>query len=99
MDVSSPPDLGRFAIGFDERDRARLQELWDEVITSQRWSEGPLTERFEAAWSSWHGLAAVAFSGWASAALSALEHAAVRGRTVLCPSNTFMATPLAAVHA
>ena len=47
----TPPDLGRFAIGFDERDRARLHELWDEVITSQRWSEGPLTERFEAAWS------------------------------------------------
>ena len=51
-----PPDLGRFAIGFDERDRARLHELWDEVITSQRWSEGPLTERFEAAWAAWNGL-------------------------------------------
>jgi perosamine synthetase len=99
MDVSSPPDLGRFAIGFDERDRARLHELWDEVITSQRWSEGPLTERFEAAWSAWNGLGAVATSGWTGAAMAALEFAGVRDETVLCPSNTFMATPLAAVHA
>jgi perosamine synthetase len=95
----SAPDLSRFAIGFDERDRARLHGLWDEVIDSQRWSEGPLTERFEAAWAAWNGLDAVAFSGWTGAALAALEFAGVRGETVLCPSNTFMATPLAALYA
>src|SRR3954467_3443357 len=92
-------DLGRFAIGFDERDRGRLHALWDEVIDSGRWSDGPLTERFEAAWSQWNGLDSVAFSGWTGAALAALEFAGVRGETVLCPSNTFMATPLAALHA
>ena len=96
---ATPDELGRFAIGFDERDRPRLHQLWDEVITSQRWSEGPLTERFESAWSTWNGLDSVAFSGWTGAALAALEFAGVRGSTVLCPSNTFMATPLAAVHA
>jgi dTDP-4-amino-4,6-dideoxygalactose transaminase len=99
MEAVTPPDLGRFAIGFDPRDRARLHELWDEVIDSQRWSEGPLTERFEAAWAAWNGLGSVAFSGWTGAALAALEFAGVRGETVLCPSNTFMATPLAAMHA
>ena len=99
MEASTAPDLGRFAIGFDERDRARLHGLWDEVIDSQRWSEGPLTERFEHAWAEWNGTGAVAFSGWTGAALTALEFAGVRGETVLCPSNTFMATPLAAVHA
>jgi perosamine synthetase len=99
MEAAAVPDLGRFAIGFDERDRARLHDLWDEVITSQRWSEGPMTERFEAAWSAWNGIGAVAFSGWTGAALAALEFAGVRGETVLCPSNTFMATPLAALHA
>ena len=99
MEAMTPPDLGRFAIGFDPRDRARLHELWDEVITSQRWSEGPLTERFEAAWSAWNGLGAVATSGWTGAAMAALEFAGVRGETVLCPSNTFMATPLAAIAA
>jgi perosamine synthetase len=99
MEALSRPDLGRFAIGFDPRDRERLHALWDAVIDSQRWSEGPLTERFEAAWAAWNGLDAVAFSGWTGAALAALEYAGVRGATVLCPSNTFMATPLAALHA
>ena len=91
--------IDRFAIGFDERDRQRLHALWDETIDSQRWSEGPLTERFEALWSDWNGAGAVAFGGWTGAALCALEYAGVRGETVLVPSNTFMATPLAAVHA
>jgi dTDP-4-amino-4,6-dideoxygalactose transaminase len=95
----SPPDLGRFAIGFDARDRARVHALWDEVFESQRWTEGPLTERFEAAWSAWNGPPAVAFNGWAGAALAALSYCGVQGETVLCPSNTFMATPLAALHA
>ena len=93
------PELDRFAIGFDERDRARLHELWDEVITSQRWSEGRMTAEFERAWSAWNGLDAVAFSGWTGAALAALQFAGVAGETVLVPSNTFMATPLAALHA
>jgi perosamine synthetase len=86
---------GLFAIGFDPRDRERLHRLWDEVIDSQRWSEGPMVERFETAWEAWNGLPAVATSGWAGGALAALEHAGVRGETVLCPSNTFAATVLA----
>jgi dTDP-4-amino-4,6-dideoxygalactose transaminase len=98
MEAAAGPALDRFAIGFDERDRSRLHALWDEVITSQRWTQGPLTDAFEAAWSAWNGLGAVAFSGWTGAALAVLEWAGVRGETVLCPSNTFMATPLAALH-
>jgi dTDP-4-amino-4,6-dideoxygalactose transaminase len=92
-------DFATFRIGFDERDRPRLHELWDEVMDSQRWSEGPMAERFEQAWSAWNDLPAVAFGGWTGAALAALEFAGVRGGTVLCPSNTFMATPLAALAA
>ena len=37
----------------------------------------------------------VATSSWTGAALAALEFFELRGQTVLCPSNTFMATPLA----
>jgi dTDP-4-amino-4,6-dideoxygalactose transaminase len=92
-------DLARFAIGFDPRDRARVHALWDRVFDSERWSEGALTQEFEAAWGAWNGLDAVAFNGWTGAALAALEWARVRGETVLCPSNTFMATPLAALAA
>jgi dTDP-4-amino-4,6-dideoxygalactose transaminase len=93
------PDPGRFAIGFDERDRAALHALIDEVIDSGQWSHGPMQARFESAWQAWNELPALAFSSWAGGALAALEWAGVRGETVLCPSNTFMATPLAILKA
>jgi perosamine synthetase len=60
------------------------------------WSQGPVTEAFEQAWAAWNGVGgAVATSSWTGAALAALTFAAVQGRVVLCPSNTFMANPLA----
>jgi dTDP-4-amino-4,6-dideoxygalactose transaminase len=93
------PDYARFAIGFDERDRARFHELIDEVIASNQWSEGQMSKRFEVAWSRWNGAESVALSSWAGGALAALHFAQVGGETVLCPSNTFMATPLAAINA
>jgi dTDP-4-amino-4,6-dideoxygalactose transaminase len=96
---STQPRLGEFAIGFDQRDRDRLHSLWDEVIDSQQWAHGPMTSRFEAAWESWNGVPALAMSGWGGGALAALEFADVRGEAVLCPSNTFMATPLAILKA
>ena len=84
-----------FAIGFDPRDRARLHGLWDGIIDRQVWSQGPVTDAFEQAWSEWNGLPAVATSSWTGAALAALASAEVAGQVVLCPSNTFMANPLA----
>ncbi len=93
------PPFARFAIGFDHRDRPRLHALIDQVLDSNRWSEGELTERFEQAWEAHNGLQAVALSSWAGGALAALDFAGVAGETVLCPSNTFMATPLAALRA
>ena len=93
------PDHERFAIGFDQRDRARLHELWDGVIDSNRWSEGELTKAFEAAWEAHNELPAIATSSWTGGALAALQWAQVRGRTVVVPSNTFMATPLAVLGA
>jgi perosamine synthetase len=93
------PELSRFAIGFDRRDRARLHALWDEVIDSEQWTEGAMIHRFEAAWAAWNGAGAVATASWAGGALAALEFADVRGEVVLCPSNTFMATPLAILAA
>jgi dTDP-4-amino-4,6-dideoxygalactose transaminase len=94
-----PADLHRFAIGFDRRDRTRLHELWDEVIDSEQWSHGPMNTRFEDAWAAWNGASAVAMASWAGGAVAALEYAGVRGEAVLCPSNTFMATPLAILAA
>ena len=86
--------------GSIERDRARLHELIDEVLDSNRWSEGDDDRALRGRLGgSGTALPAVAFSSWAGGALAALEFAGVRGETVLCPSNTFMATPLAAIRA
>ncbi|MGO9750491.1 MAG: DegT/DnrJ/EryC1/StrS family aminotransferase [Solirubrobacteraceae bacterium] len=98
-DEPSTPDFSRFAIGFDDRDRARWHELIDQVIDSSRWTEADFTQRFEQAWAQHNGADAVALSSWAGGALAALHFAGVQGETVLCPSNTFMATPLAAIRA
>ncbi len=95
----STPDFARFAIGFDNRDRARLHQLIDEVIDSNKWAEATFNARFEQAWAAWNGIGAVATGSWSGAALAALHYAQVSGQTVLCPSNTFMASPLAAVRA
>src|ERR1700704_4081548 len=57
-------DYGRFAIGFDHRDRARFHALIDEVLDSERWSEADMVARFEAAWTAWNGAPAVAVSSW-----------------------------------
>ncbi len=97
-DPKTVPDYGRFAIGWDARDRARFHELVDEVFDSNRWAEADMNKRFEEAWSAWNGIPAVAMSGWTGGALTALAFAGVQGETVLCPSNTFMATPLAAIR-
>jgi perosamine synthetase len=95
----SVASFDRFAIGFDHRDRARLHSLWDAILDREVWSDGPVTGAFEEAWSAWNGLPAVAMSSWTGAALAALEFAEVRGEVVLCPSNAFMANPLAIMAA
>jgi perosamine synthetase len=92
-------DHPRFGIGFDHRDRERLHALWEEILDTDRWTQGEMTRRFEEAWAAWNGLGSVATSGWTGAAMAALTYAGVHGEAVLCPSNTFMATPLAIVNA
>jgi len=69
------------------------------VLDSEQWSEGAKLAAFEQRWSEWNGLPSLGLSSWAGGALAALEFAGVKGETVLCPSNTFMATPLAAIGA
>jgi perosamine synthetase len=99
VSTAATPEYARFAIGFDQRDRGRLHALIDEVLDSGRWSEAGMNERFEAAWEAYHDAPAVAVSSWTGGTMAALQFAGVRGETVLCPSNTFMATPLAALNA
>ena len=58
-----------------------------------------MTKRFEEAWTEHNGLPSVALGSWSGGAVAALHFAGVQNETVLCPSNTFMATPLAALRA
>jgi dTDP-4-amino-4,6-dideoxygalactose transaminase len=88
-----------FAIGFDPRDRQRVLDSWDDVLRNQQWTEGKYTRLFEEKWAAWNGLPAVATSSWAGAALACLDYFNLRGKKVLCPTNTFMATPLSVVKA
>jgi len=75
-------DFDSFAIGFDHRDRERLHELWDSVLDSERWSEGDLTARFEAAWSEWSGVPAVARAPVTARAAARGSRADMLGSTV-----------------
>jgi len=93
------PDIGTFAIGFDPRDQDRVLGSWRDIMRSHQWVEGRFTKLFEEKWAAWNGLPAVATSSWAGAAMAALEYFNVKGKTVLCPTNTFMATPLSVVKA
>ena len=89
----------KFTIGFEKEDAKTLHGYWDEIINTQKWSEGKFTQMFEEKWATCNDLPSAAFASWGGAALAALEFFNVKGKTVLCPSNTFMATPLSVVKA
>jgi perosamine synthetase len=89
----------KFTIGFEKEDTKTLHEYWDQIIDTQQWSEGRYTKLFEDKWSAYNQLQSIAFSSWGGAALSAMEFFNIKGNTVLCPSNTFMATPLSVIKA
>jgi len=89
----------KFTIGFEKEDLDKLHASWDEIIVSGVWSEGKFTQLFEERWLFYNQLPSVAFSSWAGGAMAALEFFGVRNKVVLCPSNTFMATPLSAIKA
>jgi perosamine synthetase len=90
----------KFKIGFDNEDTKKLHKYWDEIIETQQWSEGKFSKLFEEKWNEYNQTSySVSFSSWGGAALAVLEYFNVKGKTVLCPSNTFMATPLSVIKA
>lgn len=88
-----------FSISFDKRDLPKMHESFDRIVASNKWTEGYYTELFENKWAEYNNLHSVAFSSWSGAALTAMKFFNLHGKTVLCPSNTFMATPLAILNA
>lgn len=88
-----------FSIGFDKRDLPKIHEAFDKIVASNKWTESYYTELFESKWAEYNALPSVSFSSWSGAAMAAMEFYNLRGKTVLCPSNTFMATPLSVLNA
>lgn len=82
----------KFTIGFEKEDLKTVQGYWNQIIETSQWSESVFIHQFEEKWSVYHQLGSAAFNGWTGAALCALDHFNLRGKTILCPSNTFMAT-------
>ncbi|RPI17202.1 MAG: aminotransferase DegT [Ignavibacteriae bacterium] len=89
----------KFSIGFDKRDLPKVHKAFDKIIESKKWTEGYYTELFESKWCEYNNLDSVSFSSWSGAAMAAMEFFGLKGKTVLCPSNTFMATPFAILNA
>jgi len=77
-----------------------LLENFRTILGSGRLTLGPYTEEFELAWSKWVGCRySVAVNSGTSALEIILRSLNVVGKTVLVPTNTFFATPAAALHA
>ena len=92
-------DFQTFRIGFDPRDKGQVFDYWNEIFANQKWAEGKFTALFEEKWAKWNGIQAVATSSWSGGAIACMEYFKLKGRKVLCPTNTFMATPLSVVKA
>ena len=88
----------QFTIGFDHRDREEVMEMWENIFDTQHWSEGKYNKEFESLWEEWNNLPSVSFSSWSGGAMAALNFIDVKDEIVLCPSNTFMATPLSVIN-
>lgn len=88
----------KFSIGFSKKDIPQLHSFFDKIIESGKWTEGYFTETFEEKWSEHNELGSVSFSSWSGAALAVMNYFDLKGKTVFCPANTFMATPLAIIN-
>lgn len=98
-DLGGVPERLPFTVAFDERDEVEVLARWRRILRSNQWSHGDQLTEFEALWTIWNELESVAFDNWSGAALAVLDFLQVSGRTVLCPSNTFLATPRVAKKA
>lgn len=87
-------------IVISKNDRDEVLALVDTALASGALTLGPLTARFEAAFSALHGGGhAVAVSSGTAALEIVFRSLGVQGQDVIVPSNTFYATAGAVVHA
>lgn len=88
------PNSIKFKINFDKNSKKKIYRYWDDIFKNNQWGHGKYTKLFEENWSIYNNLNSVSFSSWSGAAEAVLKYFNLKNKTVLCPSNTFQATPL-----
>lgn len=87
-------------IPFDDADRAFIQDGINRILDSGMLTMGKLTAEFEERFAAFTGVRhAVACSNGTAALELILRGLGVEGRSVIVPTNTFLATSFAAMHA
>ncbi len=89
----------RFKIGFDPKDKKKLHKYWNEILDKQLWSDGRFWPLFNEKWKNYVGVRSIALSNWSDAMRLVMKYFLLCDKTVLVPSNTFMATPLSVMAA
>jgi len=84
----------KFKIGFEPEDKKIVFDYWNDIFQNNIWSDGKYTKILEERWSLHNSLESLAFSSWSGAAEAVLNFYNLNNETILCPSNTFQATPM-----
>ena len=87
-----------FRINFEISDKKKLFKYWDDIIENNVWSAGKYTKIFEKKWSELNNLHSLSFSSWSGAAEAVIKYHKLENQLILCPSNTFQATPMVSIN-
>ncbi len=80
-------------IPFEKEYRDEYYTLLDQVFDSNYLSHGSMNAKFEQVFSDYTGLKSVTISSGGTGLLALLNYVDVKGKDVIVPTNTFIATP------
>ena len=83
-------------IPFEPEYRDKFYQILNEACESNFWSDGPILRRFEQEFEKYIGLPSRGVSSGGAGLVSILDYLGVRGKDILVPANTFLATTRAA---
>ena len=86
-------------IYFSESSKKKYFKYVDEILSSNRWTEGKMLRLFEEEFEEFSGLHAVGVNSGGAALALLYEYVGVKDRDVIIPANTFWATSAAAKRA
>ena len=78
--------------------KKKLFDYWNDILENNIWSHGKYTDLFEEKWTKLNDLFSVSFSSWTGAAEAIIKYYKLENEIVLCPSNTFQATPMISIN-